>query len=203
MQTMKAMMNRLLLVPGVLSVVFGAMLLEAPTVSAYYDPGVQRWINRDPLEEQDGIDLYKMAYNNPVSYVDRDGLQVTAPPPAPATPKPKPPVPKPPVPKPPMSKLPTPKGPKVGGAIGVAIICGEIGAHIIAKVSEIIWPEPSPDPLPFNFPTTTCFLSPVSPPGVCLYVCRHTGNPDQNQYPRRAPGPNGCPDTITVRNPYK
>ena len=39
----------------------------------YYDPRAGRWINRDPLEEQGGINLYGFNHNNPLSCVDPDG----------------------------------------------------------------------------------------------------------------------------------
>lgn len=46
------------------------------TVSAYYDPGVQRWINRDPLEERGGINLYRFVASNPLRFLDTDGRQI-------------------------------------------------------------------------------------------------------------------------------
>jgi RHS repeat-associated protein len=64
-------------------------LFSAPSLpSAYYDPGVQRWINRDPLAEggfsrlrQTGtsrrgetVSLYCMAHNDPLNKVDPLGL---------------------------------------------------------------------------------------------------------------------------------
>ena len=54
-------------------------LLSTPHLaSAYYDPGVQRWINRDPewfaeLNDE-GPHLYACFGNNPVSAVDPEGL---------------------------------------------------------------------------------------------------------------------------------
>ncbi len=39
----------------------------------FYDPNLQRWPNRDPIEEWDGIDLYEFANNRPTSIVDRNG----------------------------------------------------------------------------------------------------------------------------------
>jgi RHS repeat-associated protein len=58
--------------------------------SAYYDPGVQRWINRDPKPEighrrltsagwggfEDGVNLYEFVADNPVGKVDSRGLTV-------------------------------------------------------------------------------------------------------------------------------
>ena len=35
-----------------------------------YDPNLQRWITRDPIGEQGGINLYGFVGNNPISFVD-------------------------------------------------------------------------------------------------------------------------------------
>lgn len=40
----------------------------------YYSPEMGRWINRDPIEEQGGINLYGMVGNDPVNRVDVVGL---------------------------------------------------------------------------------------------------------------------------------
>jgi RHS repeat-associated protein len=39
-----------------------------------YAPNLQRWITQDPLEEAGGINLYRFALNNPVHWIDADGL---------------------------------------------------------------------------------------------------------------------------------
>jgi len=44
------------------------------TASAYYDPGVQRWINRDPTQERGGVNLYRFVGNDPAARVDPHGL---------------------------------------------------------------------------------------------------------------------------------
>ena len=41
----------------------------------FYSPSMGRWINRDPLEEEGGINLYAMVGNSPVNDVDDYGLQ--------------------------------------------------------------------------------------------------------------------------------
>jgi RHS repeat-associated protein len=38
-----------------------------------YDPSLQRWLNRDPIGEAGGINLYAYVRNNPLSYVDPYG----------------------------------------------------------------------------------------------------------------------------------
>ena len=50
-----------------------ALLSAQRLASAYYDPGVQRWINRDPHGERGGINMYGFVGNRPVSIVDVDG----------------------------------------------------------------------------------------------------------------------------------
>ncbi len=40
----------------------------------YYDPNYQRWIQRDPVAEQGGINLNQFVSNNPINYVDPNGL---------------------------------------------------------------------------------------------------------------------------------
>jgi RHS repeat-associated protein len=39
----------------------------------FYDPNLQRWLNRDPLGEPGGINLYGFVYNNPLQFIDTDG----------------------------------------------------------------------------------------------------------------------------------
>ena len=41
----------------------------------YYDPNLQRWLNRDPIGEAGGFNLYAFVGNNPVNRIDRFGLQ--------------------------------------------------------------------------------------------------------------------------------
>ena len=44
----------------------------------FYSPGLGRWINRDPIAEQGGLNLYGFVYNNPVNLIDSDGRIVIA-----------------------------------------------------------------------------------------------------------------------------
>jgi RHS repeat-associated protein len=39
----------------------------------FYDPELQRWVNRDPIQEWGGINLYTLCYNNPQGYIDPEG----------------------------------------------------------------------------------------------------------------------------------
>ena len=61
------------------------VLICHQTASAYYDPGVQRWINRDPEGESQSLNLFEFVSDSPVSHVDALGLKKAAaapPPPA-------------------------------------------------------------------------------------------------------------------------
>lgn len=42
----------------------------------FYDPAAGRWLNRDPLEEVGGMNLYGFVLNSPANYFDSDGLIV-------------------------------------------------------------------------------------------------------------------------------
>lgn len=42
----------------------------------YYDPNLQRWPNRDPMEEDGGLNLYTFAANDSVNHMDPYGLQI-------------------------------------------------------------------------------------------------------------------------------
>ena len=54
-----------------------ALLLTLQAASAFYDPGLQRWINRDPISERGGINLFEFAANMPTDAVDALGLELT------------------------------------------------------------------------------------------------------------------------------
>jgi RHS repeat-associated protein len=43
-----------------------------------YDPDTGRWLNRDPIGEMGGLNLYGYVGGNPVNFVDPDGLQSIA-----------------------------------------------------------------------------------------------------------------------------
>ncbi len=49
------------------------LLASRPHAAAYYDPGLQRWINRDPIAERGGINLHCFVLNEPVNGYDVDG----------------------------------------------------------------------------------------------------------------------------------
>jgi RHS repeat-associated protein len=40
----------------------------------YYEPSFQRWVNRDPLEERGGFNLYGYVLNSPLIFIDTLGL---------------------------------------------------------------------------------------------------------------------------------
>jgi hypothetical protein len=53
-----------------LAALLPVFLLSAERASAYYDPGTQRWLSRDPIAERGGVNLYAFTFNNPVSVID-------------------------------------------------------------------------------------------------------------------------------------
>jgi RHS repeat-associated protein len=40
----------------------------------YYSPEMGRWINRDPIEEKGGVNVYRVIHNNPINKFDIIGL---------------------------------------------------------------------------------------------------------------------------------
>jgi RHS repeat-associated protein len=47
----------------------------------YYDPSAGRWVNRDPIEEEGGSNLYGFVQNWPTFHIDIDGRRILRPPP--------------------------------------------------------------------------------------------------------------------------
>ena len=43
----------------------------------FYDPNTAKWVNRDPVEEEGGINLYGFVENNPIDGIDSSGLATT------------------------------------------------------------------------------------------------------------------------------
>jgi RHS repeat-associated protein len=56
----------------------------------FYDPNLQRWLNRDPIEEKGGINLFGFVNNSPLYYFDAFGHQIVIPFPVPTKPRPTP-----------------------------------------------------------------------------------------------------------------
>ncbi len=65
---------------GLLKLALGVVLLtlSVQTSVAYYDPGVQRWINRDPILEAGGVNQYAYVANRPQNRMDPVGLTAIA-----------------------------------------------------------------------------------------------------------------------------
>jgi RHS repeat-associated protein len=42
----------------------------------FYDPNLQRWLNRDPIGEEGGLNLNAFVFNNPILWIDPFGLLV-------------------------------------------------------------------------------------------------------------------------------
>lgn len=58
--------------------IFLAVLLATQTTRAFYDPNLQRWPNRDPIEEDGGLNLYVYVYNNTLMFHDAFGRKTCA-----------------------------------------------------------------------------------------------------------------------------
>jgi RHS repeat-associated protein len=61
---------------------FSSKEFHAPSALYYhlfrfYDPGLQKWVNQDPLRERGGLNLYGFVANDPVNFVDPYGLAIT------------------------------------------------------------------------------------------------------------------------------
>ena len=53
--------------------VFLILFLAEQATNAYYDPSLGRWINRDPIEEEGGINLFAFVRNSPADQIDAFG----------------------------------------------------------------------------------------------------------------------------------
>jgi Protein of unknown function (DUF2778)/L,D-transpeptidase catalytic domain len=54
-----------------------SLFVLAQAAQAHYDPNIGRWISRDPIEEQGGVNLYGFVANDALNWVDFLGLEVT------------------------------------------------------------------------------------------------------------------------------
>ena len=56
-----------------LIVLIATLVGTVEVANAFYDPGLQRWITRDPIAEQGGINLFAFAGNNSITMADKYG----------------------------------------------------------------------------------------------------------------------------------
>ena len=61
------------------TVLITALLLCCVNLFAYHDPNTGRFISRDPIEEDGGLNLYAMVWNNSIDRTDNLGLLSTIP----------------------------------------------------------------------------------------------------------------------------
>ncbi len=52
-----------------------AFAFAAQIASAFYNPEIGRWANRDPIQEQGGVNLHQFVWNSPVNWTDALGLE--------------------------------------------------------------------------------------------------------------------------------
>jgi hypothetical protein len=57
-----------------MTLLLGALLLAAHSAPAFYNPQTGRWLNRDPIEERGGKNLYRLLDNDSLRRVDVLGL---------------------------------------------------------------------------------------------------------------------------------
>jgi len=57
-----------------LEILIAALLGMVEVANAFYDPGLQRWLNRDPIQEAGGLNLHAYVDNDPLNGSDALGL---------------------------------------------------------------------------------------------------------------------------------
>ena len=55
-----------------------SLFVLAQTAQAHYDPNIGRWISRDPIGEEGGVNLYGFVLNDPMNLIDTLGLDFIA-----------------------------------------------------------------------------------------------------------------------------
>jgi hypothetical protein len=60
-------------------VLFATLLIQPDAARAVYDPYLGRWLSRDPIGEEGGINLYGYVENGPIMRTDPLGLQMGIP----------------------------------------------------------------------------------------------------------------------------
>lgn len=160
------------------------------TAKAYYDPGTQRWLNRDPIGDAFGLhealrtdlqltltltdnafaNLYAFNYNNTLGFIDADG----------------------------RIALPVVIGGGIAAAyLGGVIICHfyppcaraaeQAGRGIAEGVREICRARPRPEP-------SDCTLL-YSTEGLCVYKCSSPVGSFMGAIPKP---PGGCPQEASI-----
>jgi uncharacterized protein RhaS with RHS repeats len=54
-----------------------ALAVSLESSVGYYDPAVQRWINRDPIQEEGGKNLFAFTHNAALAFIDPFGNDIT------------------------------------------------------------------------------------------------------------------------------
>jgi hypothetical protein len=62
---------------SIIALALFVLLWMAEPASAFYSPSAQRWVNRDPIQEAGGMNLYAFSVNDSVDRFDPTGLAIT------------------------------------------------------------------------------------------------------------------------------
>jgi RHS repeat-associated protein len=162
----------------------------------FYEPSFQRWLNRDPIQELGGFNLYRFVGNDPNAFIDPDGLGVGSV----------------------AISIGTDIGEGIGigagaGAItvsapGLAAMAGAVAlgvgvAGIIGSLppSPVLYPDPDSSIGQINAPPQSV-SAPV--PGISPQTGAGRGNPGERRQQRCPPNPGktgGKPDNQTGKQP--
>ncbi len=137
----------------------------------FYDPNTQRWLNRDPIGERGGVNLYGFVHNDPLSKRDRFGHSI----------------------------VPAAVGP-IGVAIGIGVGLGWCIDRVACKASRNLSLAIAEAQADANAPDGSTHRGPGAAPGNdadllthCIAAC------DLARHPGPCGGPDGALDALQRR----
>lgn len=167
------------------------LLLALEPAHAFYDPGPQRWLNRDLIGESGGIHLYGFVGNDPADRLDKYGLQIVIPIPGPK-PRPIPPGPMP-IPRPiDRGPRPGPGNPRSPSQPSTK----PLSFPLPLPVPRLCFREASPVPTNPDCSWTGETQEPVPGFKECVYECA------DGSIVYKVPGLSGCKDVVKKNDPY-